>query len=136
MKYIYILLLISVLIIACGKEETPEPLVILATPSISWEAKNVSNDILEIEVTISSNDALPSGKIEFKIDNITIDTFSPKKGIQTYITSFKFNETEEHTAVVYYSFTDERSALNKSKKIKKNLNEVVQKSVKDDWKNN
>lgn len=135
MKKLYLLLVTITIISSCGKEETPDPPKKIATPSLSWTATNAVNDVLEIEITISSNENLPQGKLEFKIDNNTIDTFSPTKGTQSYTTSFKFEDTDEHTATVYYSFNDGRAALSKNKKIQKNTIENIETSSKDQWNN-
>lgn len=135
MKKLYILLLITFLIISCGKEDSPEPTKTLASPTMNWAAKNVTNDVLEIEVVISSNENLPTGKLEFKIDNTIVDTFTPTKGTTSYTTSYSFEDIDEHSAKLEYVFNDSRTNLSKNKKIKKITDETILKSQNEDWKN-
>ena len=132
MKKIYILFLVLSTVISCGKDDGPGTEK-LATPSLNWSATGVTNDVLEISITISSTDNLPTGKIEFKVDNTTVDNFSATKGTQTFTTSYAFADTNEHNASVVYSFTDGRNSVSKTIKIKKLLNETLVKSTREDW---
>lgn len=135
MKKLYILFILSIFIISCGKDESPEPTKALASPTMNWTAKNVTNDVLEIEVVISSSENLPTGNLEFKIDNTIIDSFKPTKGTTSYTTSYSFDDTIEHSAKLEYVFNDSRTSLSKNKKVKKTTDENILKSLNEDWKN-
>jgi hypothetical protein len=129
-KLLYLLLFISVL--SCSKDEDP-PAKVLITPVLSWEMSSVTNNFLEISITINSTESLPSGKLEFKVDNELIDTFTPSKSTKIFTTSYSFEDINEHSASLIYSFTDGRASINKSIKIKKVLNETVIRSFKENW---
>ena len=127
-----IIVLIGLLIISCGKDDGPSSKD-LVTPSMSWKTTNVFNEQLEISVTVQSVDDLPSGKIELLIDNSVVNSYIPTKGIHTYLTNFRFNDTEEHIAIISYSFNDGRPAILKQLKLKKVESQSLLKSTKYEW---
>ena len=133
MKKISIYFLAVVGILSCSKDNDIPSEKELATPILSWKANGIDVNYLELSITISSDDNLPSGKIDFKVDNINIDVFTPIKGTQIYISSFSFKDTNEHAANLIYSFTDGRTAINKTFKIKKIETENLEKSSKENW---
>lgn len=111
MKKISIYFLAIVSILSCSKDNDTPSKQELVTPTLSWKANGIDANYLELSITISSTDNLPSGKIDFKVDNTNIDVFTPTKGTQIYTSSFSFDDTNEHTANLIYSFTDGRTAL-------------------------
>ena len=129
-KLIYFILFISVL--SCSKDEDP-PIKVLVTPVLEWKMTSVKNNFLEISITINSSENLPSGKLDFKVDNELIDTFAPLKNTKMFTTSYSFEDINEHNATLIYSFSDKRASINKSIKIKKVLNETLIKSSTENW---
>ena len=134
MKKINFYLILILLLVACQKEDGPSSKD-LSTPGFSWTTSNVSNDVLEISISISSSDDLPPGNLAFSVDNNVIDNFAPTKGTIATSTSYAFNDFEEHTATITYSFNDGRVALRRAIKIQKSLNETIQTSSKEHWEN-
>ena len=128
----FYIVLIGLLAISCGKDDGPSAKD-LATPSLSWLTTNVFDDKLEISITISSIEDLPPGKIELLKDGTVVNNFSPTKGSHTFLTNFSFNDTEEHVAVISYSFNDGRPTISKQLKLKKVESQNLLKSTKYDW---
>ena len=128
-KFVWIAMVV-VLIQACGKDEEPE---MLATPSMDWSPTSVSGNTLEISITINSDEALPAGSLEFKVDGQRINTYQAAKGSSIYNTDYNFNDMESHTATLSYMFEDGRNTINKTISIKKSVQTVTQKSTKNDW---
>lgn len=127
----FVLITLAILTIhSCSKDEEPKP---LETPSFDWSPVSVSENMLEISITINSSEDLPEGTLEFKVDGNRIDSFQATKGTKNYNTDFSFVDMETHTASLSYMFNDGRSALNKTINIKKSLQTVTQKSSKSDW---
>lgn len=127
--FIYPILMLLVLI-SCSKDSTEKS---FATPSVTLSAISVENNVLGVSVTIDSPEELPSGTMEFKIDDSTVNTFSITKGTKTYTTDYMFTDLESHKASVIYNFSDGREAVNKSVNIKKSLQEILDTSSKSDW---
>ncbi len=115
---------------ACSKDEEPKT---LATPSLDWSPISVSENILQISITINSEEDLPPGTLEFSVDGNRINTFQATKGTKSYNTDFSFNDMESHTVSLSYIFNDGRNAVNKTIDIKKSLQKVSQKSSRSDW---
>ncbi|MGX1930582.1 hypothetical protein [Flagellimonas sp. 2504JD4-2] len=130
MKKFVLITLALLAVLSCSKDEEPAT---LATPSLEWSPVSVSGNTLEISVTISSSDDLPAGTLEFSVDGNRIGSFQATKGTKTYSTDYSFTDTESHTASISYTFSDGRSALNKTINIQKSVQAVTQKSSKSDW---
>ncbi len=127
----FVLITFAILTIhACSKDEEPKR---LETPSFDWSPISVSENILQISITINSSEDLPEGTLEFKVDGNRIKSFQATKGTRTLNTDFNFGDTETHTASLSYTFNDGRSTLNKTIDIKKSLQTVTQKSSRSDW---
>ncbi|GAA4272238.1 hypothetical protein U6A24_21370 [Aquimarina gracilis] len=122
---------ISFLLTSCSNDDNAE---MLATPTLDWNATSIINDdILEISITINSEDQLPEGKLEFQIDDVSLNTYSPNKGTNTYTTNYSFQGFTEHKATIVYTFNDGRNPISKSKNIKKSMLEAIENSTKNDW---
>ena len=128
----FLILLASLLIfISCSKDDESKP---LATPTLDWSATSVTvNDALEITIEINSEEALPEGTLDFKVEGETANSFPIKKGTHSYVTDFTFSDTNKHTAVIIYTFADGRSAVKKTIDIKKSTQEILQQSTKSNW---
>ena len=122
----------ALLVISCNKDDTSTTKD-LATPSLTWLTTNVIEDKLEISISVSSTDKLPSGNIQLLKDGFVIYNFVPTKGTHTYLTNFSFNDTEEHVAEISYSFYDGRPSIKKPIKLKMVESQKIKMSTKDDW---
>jgi len=132
MKKLYYFVLLLIVFTACEKD-SDTPTKQLATPKITWNTTNVTDNILEISITIESTEELPKGSLEFKVDTILIDHFNPSKGAKTQTTNYTFKDESEHNALISYSFSDERPSISKTVKINRLLIETLKKSIKEDW---
>lgn len=130
MKKVILITLAILTICSCSKDEESKP---LETPSFDWSPVSVSDNTLEISITINSSDDLPEGTLEFMVDGNRIKSFQVTKGTRTLTTDFNFSDMETHTASLSYMFNDGRSALSKTINIQKSLQTVTQKSTRNDW---
>lgn len=115
---------------SCSKDDSVKQLV---TPSLTWSASTVNNNVLEITITISSSDELPKGTLSFEVNDTVINTYPTVKGEHSYSTNFTFSDTNSHTAVLTYSFDDGRTPITKTLRIQKSVNEVLQQSTRNSW---
>ncbi len=130
MKKIVLITLTILTIHSCGKDDESK---VLETPSFEWNPISVSENALEISITINSSGDLPEGILEFKVDGNRINSFQAIKGTKVYNTDYNFIDMETHTASLSFMFSGGRNALNKTINIKKSLQKVSQKSSKNDW---
>ena len=130
MKRLILITMAIVTIHSCSKDNETKA---LETPSLEWSPVSVSEDRLEISITINSSEGLPEGTLEFEVDGNLINSYQPIKGTTTYITDYGFSDMETHQASLFYMFNDGRSALNKTINIKRSLQTVTQRSSRSDW---
>lgn len=130
MKRICIAMFTGLIVFSCSKDDEEK---MLATPTLEWTAVSVQGSALEITISISSSEELPAGNLTFNVDGTQVNTFSAIKGSKMYTTGFTFEDTKTHQASLVYSFTDERTKINKTIAIKKSEQEIVQKSSRNDW---
>lgn len=133
MKNLYYFIVITLFLTACQKDGD-EPTKQLATPKISWVTTSVTNNVLEISITIESTEELPLGNLKFRVDNVLIDDFNPSKGNNSYTTNYTFTDENEHKALISYSFTDKRPSITKTVKVNRFLIKTTETSTKEDWK--
>jgi len=130
MRKIVLITLALCTVYSCSKDEKGVP---LATPTLDWNPTSVSGGMLEISITINSDEDLPQGSLEFTVDDSRINTFKVRKGTNAHNTAYRFDDLETHRATLFYTFSDGRSAISKTINIKKSVQQVTQKSSKSDW---